>query len=264
MQGFAGTPVDVNALTYDYLAPVGAAGASFPRQGRYYVAVDSARDPFTGATARRPLRPALLGERRDAAVLAASDDTRVGRTPDARLPHARHAVRRRPGSLTSATRAPSSRVGSFDWQTGIAVFPLPTSVPVLTAGTTLRTTMIASDYQEAKNIDTIGPSIMPNTRTMVSAMRVVRGVAVDWLTPAAGACVHAGARALVAASAPGGVASVRFALDGRQFAVDRSGDQGLWSTGLPALKQGAHRLTATAVAAHRVASATRMVRLCRG
>ena len=51
MQGFAGTPVDVNALTYGYLAPDGAAGASFPRQGTFYVSVDSGRARFTDRSA---------------------------------------------------------------------------------------------------------------------------------------------------------------------------------------------------------------------
>ena len=48
VQGFAGTPIDVNALTYTYLAPIGAAGAAFPRQGQFFVAVDSAADLFNG------------------------------------------------------------------------------------------------------------------------------------------------------------------------------------------------------------------------
>src|SRR4029079_6706005 len=53
VQGFAGTPVDVNALTYDYLVPVGAAGATFPQPGDYYVAVDAGRSLFTGKSLAR-------------------------------------------------------------------------------------------------------------------------------------------------------------------------------------------------------------------
>ena len=48
VQGFAGTPVNVNPLSFGYPFDIGAAGALFPRQGRYYVSVDSGRDPFTG------------------------------------------------------------------------------------------------------------------------------------------------------------------------------------------------------------------------
>jgi len=51
VQGDAGTPVDVNALTFDYLGAIGAAGSSFPRQGRFYVAVDSNRTRFTDRSA---------------------------------------------------------------------------------------------------------------------------------------------------------------------------------------------------------------------
>ena len=55
VQGYAGTPVDVNGLTYDYLDPIGAAGASFPRQQTFYVSVDSGRRPLhrrSGSRAR--------------------------------------------------------------------------------------------------------------------------------------------------------------------------------------------------------------------
>jgi subtilisin family serine protease len=264
MQGFAGTPVDVNALTYNYLAPVGAAGASFPRQGRYYVAVDSPRDQFTGASLAgqyvlrswvndvSPPSLQLLTTRVSAGrptLVFRSLDTQSGVDP---------------ASLTIGYKGVLIAVGSYDWQTGIAVFPLPTSVPTLAAGTAVRTKMIASDYQEAKNIDTIGPSIMPNTRTSFAGMRVVRGVAVDWLTPTAGACVQSGTRVFVAASAPRRVTSVRFAVDGRQFAVDRTGDQGIWSARLPTLKQGAHTLTAAAIVTNGYVSERRKVRACRG
>ncbi len=265
VQGLAGTPIDVNALTYNYLVPVGAAGASFPRQGRYYVAVDSGRNQFTDASlaGRYVLRSwvndvtppslQLLTTRVSAGrptLVFRSLDTQAGVDPE---------------SLTIGYRGVLVAVGSYDWQTGLAVFPLPDSVPTLAAGTTVRTKMISSDYEEAKNIDTIGPSIMPNTRTSTAALRVVSGVAVDWLMPGASACVRQGTRAVVAASSPGRIASVHFALDGKQFAVDRNGDQGVWSAGLPAVKQGPHTLTATAVAANGShAAAARKVRLCHG
>ena len=55
VQGYAGTPVNVNPLTIDYPLDVGAAATVFPRLGTYYVAVDSGRDEFT----------AVVDERRD-------------------------------------------------------------------------------------------------------------------------------------------------------------------------------------------------------
>ena len=48
VQGYVGTPVNINGLMADYQLPVGAAGAQFPLPGTYYVAVDSGRDEFTG------------------------------------------------------------------------------------------------------------------------------------------------------------------------------------------------------------------------
>ncbi len=47
VQGYAGIPTDVNALTFDANIDVGAAGVQFPRLQRFYVAVDSRADPFT-------------------------------------------------------------------------------------------------------------------------------------------------------------------------------------------------------------------------
>jgi subtilase family protein/PA domain-containing protein len=265
VQGFAGTPVDVNALTYNYLAPVGAAGASFPRQGRYYIALDSPRDPFTGESlAGRYVLRSWVNDVTPPSLQLLTTRVSAGRaTLVFRALDTQSGVD--PASLTVGYKGVLIAVGSYDWQTGLAVFPLPTSVPTLAAGTTVRTKMIASDFQEAKNIDTIGPSIMPNTRTSVVPMRIVRGVAVDWLDPGADTCVQRSARAVVAASAPGRITSVLFAVDGRQVAVDRRDDQGVWSVSLPTLKKGAHTLTATAMAANGSrAAARRRVRACRG
>ena len=48
VQGYAGIPTDVNSLTYDANVDIGAAGVQFPRLQRFYVAVDSRTDEFTG------------------------------------------------------------------------------------------------------------------------------------------------------------------------------------------------------------------------
>ena len=70
VQGYAGTPVNVNNLTIDYPLDIGAAAAIFPRTKSYYVAVDSGRDPFTGQSLAgtyvlrawvNDLQPPLLG-----------------------------------------------------------------------------------------------------------------------------------------------------------------------------------------------------------
>ena len=53
VQGYAGTPVNVNNLTIDYPLDIGAAAAVFPRTKAYYVSVDSRPRPVHGRVARR-------------------------------------------------------------------------------------------------------------------------------------------------------------------------------------------------------------------
>ena len=45
--GYAGIPVNVNGSLPDFLYSIGAAGGVFLPPGKYYVSVDSRRDPFT-------------------------------------------------------------------------------------------------------------------------------------------------------------------------------------------------------------------------
>ena len=51
VQGYGGTPINMNGYLPDFIFNVGATGAVLPAPGRYYIAVDSGRNPFTG----RPL-----------------------------------------------------------------------------------------------------------------------------------------------------------------------------------------------------------------
>jgi hypothetical protein len=266
VQGYAGTPVDVNALTFNYRAPVGAAGAAFPRQGQFYVAVDSPAQTFTGRSlaGRYVLRSwvndvtppslQLLTTR-----VSAGRPTLVFRTVDSQSGVD-------PFSLAIGYAGILVAAASYDPVSGIATFPLPRAVPVLKPGR-VRTAMVSSDYQEAKNIDTIGPSIMPNTRAAVVKMRVVTGVAVDWLAPAPGACLRPRQSLVVAASAPRRIASVRFAIDGRRVAVVRRGDLGLWGATVTTrgLARGPHTVTVVASAGKgRAASERRTFFVCHG
>src|SRR5205823_15109551 len=56
VQGYPGTPVNVNGLTFEYLFDNEAAAVDSPPVGRYYVAVDSRADPYTGQPLRGPYR----------------------------------------------------------------------------------------------------------------------------------------------------------------------------------------------------------------
>jgi hypothetical protein len=264
VQGDAGTPVNVNALTYGYLSPDGAAGAAFPRQQRFFVAVDSARDRFNGANLAgkyvlrswvddvTPPSVRLLTTR-----VAAGRPTIVVRTLDSQSGVD-------PISLTVGYKGILVGATSYDPLSGVAVFPLPTTAPALSPGAvTFR--FVSSDFQEAKNIDTVGPSIMPNTRFAHASLHVVSGTAVDWITPA-GACLEQKQqRLVVAASSTHHVSRVRFTLDGRQVAVVAHGSSGLWAATIQTSKLAKGRHTLVAVARDDkggTASARRMVRLC--
>jgi hypothetical protein len=117
--------------------------------------------------------------------------------------------------------------------------------------------MISSDYQEAKNVDTEGAQIMPNTRTRTVTLHVVAGVTVNWLV---GTCT----RLEVAAGSPRRVSAVRFSVDGRVVATAHHGVNGVWSA-TAKLSRGAHAVVATAVdSGGRSAVARRRVDGCSG
>ena len=96
VQGYAGTPVNVNNLTLDFPLDIGAAATVFPRTKAYYVAVDSGRDQFTGRSLGGAVPPPGLGERRAAAAPRSDHEPRRGRPADARASRARSRRRGRP------------------------------------------------------------------------------------------------------------------------------------------------------------------------
>jgi minor extracellular serine protease Vpr len=261
VQGYAGTPVDVNELTYDYLASIGTAGVEFPSAGTYYVSVDSGRGRFDDKRLAggyvlhswvNDVKPPTL--QLLTTTVTAGHPTLVFRSLDPQSGVD-------PASLTVGYQGALVGVGTYDRATGIAAFPLPNSVPALAVGKR-QIRMISSDYQEAKNIDTSGAKIMPNTRTASAAVHVVAGIAVDWLVPNGNACVARRAKLEVAAEGPARLDAVRFLVDGRRAATDRTGDQGIWASTVT-LKRGRHVLVATAVDAKgSTASARRIVRVC--
>jgi hypothetical protein len=261
VQGFAGTPDDVNALTNHYLTPVSAAGSSFPRQQRFYVVVDSARDRFTnrsyaGAYVLRswvndvtPPTVKLLTTRVSAGrptLVLQTRDTQSGVDPL---------------SVTIGYTGVLVGAASFDPATGFAVLPLPANAAALTPGT--RSIRISSsDFQEAKNIDTAGTSLMPNTRAVSVQLRVVSGPAVDWLVPEPQTCLAMEQRFEVAAS---GAREVHFQIDRTNVATVHKSQDGIWSATVAtgSLARGSHLLTAVAVGMHGgLSSNARIVRSC--
>jgi hypothetical protein len=245
----------------EYLLPNSAAGATFPTPHRYFVAVDSPRDPFTGRSLGgayvlrswvndvTPPTVRLLTER-----VSAGRPTLVVRTLDAESGVD-------PSSITVAYHGALVGASEYDPDTGVAVFPLPGAAPALKRGR-VRMKLVSSDFQESKNIDTVGADLLPNTRSTAVRVQVVAGPAVTWVTP--GSCVATRQRLVVAASSIARVKKVRFSIDGKRAGAAVKGRAGLWSALGRRLGPGTHRLEAVVVdAAGRTASARRIVPLCR-
>ncbi len=265
VQGYAGTPVNVNNLMADFSVDLGTAGASFPRVQRFYVSVDSGNDPFSNRPLPgryvlrswvndvRPPRITLLTRR-----VASGRPTIVARVTDA-------GAGVDPLSLVIAYRNVLVGAALYDPDSGVAIFPLPPAAARIPAGTT-RAVLTASDFQEAKNVNSVGSDILPNTAFRRVAIRAVSGPALTWVVPATNECVGRSAGLLVVASSTSRIRSVRFFADGRRIGVDRRGTAGVFtgSWGTRLVHAGHHELTAVATdAGGRTLAATRDVRVCR-
>ena len=108
--GYAGIPVNVNSTLPDFLFSEGAAGGVFLPPGKYYVSVDSGRDPFTGKSLAGPYTLALLGERREAARREDPHARVVGRAADHRREDHGREVGRRPALAAALLRADRAAV----------------------------------------------------------------------------------------------------------------------------------------------------------
>jgi minor extracellular serine protease Vpr len=265
VQGQAGTPVNVNPLTIDYRLPVGAAAAVFPSLKRFWVAVDSGRDEYTG----RPLSGRFVlrywvNDLRPPSISLVTRRVAAGRpTIVARVRDGGAGVN--PLSLVISYRRALVGASAYDVSSGLAVFVLPREAPRLPRGRT-SAIVVGSDYQEAKNVQTFGRNVMPNTRFRSVRLRAVRGTTVHWLLPSRGACVRGRAQLIVVAGSTGRISAVRFFDGRRRIGVDRRGTAGLYSAVWAARRARRGRHVLRAVVATRGggrAIATRRVRVCR-
>jgi len=123
----------------------------------------------------------------------------------------------------------------------------------------------AADFQESKNVDSVGDELLPNTAFAGGPITVVAGPAISWVAPEIRECAPARTPLLVLAGSTEAVRSVRF-LDGRKpIATVRRGASGLyqatWRRGGAA--KGRHTLRAIVTDAKgRKAEAQRVVRVC--
>jgi minor extracellular serine protease Vpr len=264
VQGYVGTPTNINGLMVGYQLPVGAAGAQFALPGRYYVSVDSGRDEFTGRRLAGTWRlRSWTNDLRRPTVRLLTRRVSAGR-PTLALQALDRGAGVDPFSLLLSYGRVLIGAALYDPATGVAVFPLPTAAPRLRAGR-LQAAFSVSDYQEAKNANTYGRDVLPNTRVIRSRLRVVRGATVTWLTPLARRCAARRAELVVLASATKRIRAVRFFDGKRRLRVDRRGVAGLYSVTwrTRGAKRGIHRLRAVVQASGQRAEATRVVRVCR-
>jgi minor extracellular serine protease Vpr len=264
VQGYAGLPVNVNNLTIDYPLDVGAAGTVYPRTKAYYVSVDSGRDQFTnrslaGAYVLRAwvddLEPPVLGL--ITARVSAGRPTIALRILDL-------GAGVNPYSLVIGYGRILVGAAVYDADSGIALFPLPGTAPALRAGKR-QLSASAADFQEAKNVDSVGDDLLPNTAFAQGAITVVNGPTVTCLAPEIRVCAPARTPLLVLADSNRNVRSVRFLLGRKPIATVRRGTAGLysatWRRGGAA--KGRHTLRAVVTDARgRTATAERVVRVC--
>jgi minor extracellular serine protease Vpr len=271
VQGQAGIPVNVNNYTQGYRAEIGAVAMVFPRTKRYWIAVDSGRDTFTNERlAGRYLLHSWQNDVYPPVVrllttrVSAGRPVIVARVRD--FPARGGASGIDPSSLVLAYRQALVGASSYDPTSGIALFGLPAQAPSIPARK-ISATIMAADFQEAKNLTTPRGEILPNTTFRRVTIRGVSGPAVTWLSPEAGSCVARRRQELVVvATSTSRVRRVAFLVDGKRVATRRSTGVELytavWQTGRA--KAGRHRLGAVVRDERgRTYRANRVVRVCR-
>jgi minor extracellular serine protease Vpr len=267
--GYAGIPVNVNGGLPDFLYSIGTAGGVFLPPGRYYVSVDSGRDLFTGRPLAGPytLR-SWVNDVKPPTVKVLTNALSSGRpTIVAKITDAKSGVDPLSLQLFFGPTKRRSTVGAtlFDPATGIAAFSIPREALPLDPGTQFMQ-VVASDFQESKNINTESDSPLPNTRFQGIRAEAVNRPTVTWITPEKSKCVAARQKLLVVANDNVQISSVGFFDGNRQIGRVRKNVAGLyemtWRTS--GKRKGAHTLTAVASDVRgREAEAAQTVRVCK-
>jgi len=265
VEGFPGTPVNVNALTFGYQIDAGAAGVLFPRRGRYFVALDSGSDEYTGRSfAGSYLLRSWQNDVRPPSIRLLTTRVAAGRSLiAARVTDGGAGVD--PISLVIGYRQALVGAAAYDPFSGLALFPIPGAAPAFRTGRT-PSVLLASDFQESKNVDQAGANVLPNTRFKPARIRVVRGPALTWLNPTSRGCVARREPLLVTASSTAKLRSVRYYDGSRGIATVRNGVAGLYSATwrTAKAKKGRHVLRAVVLDRNgRALSVRRAVRVCR-
>ena len=264
VQGYAGVPVDVNALTFDSQLDIGAAGVQFPRLQTFYVAVDSRADPFTQRPQKgKYLLKAWVDDLTPPKVQVLTTRVTAGRPlVVARATDSQSGVD--PLSLVISYGGALVGASAYDPASGLTFFGIPADAPAFKPG---RTGLLlrGSDYQESKNLDPLGGDLYPNTAFRRARLTIVRGPTVTWVAPAAGACAPGRSELAVVGASTRKVRKVEFTLDGKRIGVDSTGPAGIYSAAWKrgTLRKGRHLLVARLTdATGRTAAAARAVSAC--
>ncbi|HKX47318.1 MAG TPA: S8 family serine peptidase [Gaiellaceae bacterium] len=267
--GYAGIPVNVNGQLPDFLYSIGTAGGVFLPPGRYYVSVDSGRDLFSGRSLAGPytLR-SWVNDVRPPTVRIITRRLSSGRpTVVAKITDAKSGVDPMSLQLFFGPSTRQSTVGATTWDpaTGIAAFSVPRESLSLETGTQFMR-VVASDFQESKNINTDSDSPLPNTRFAGLRAEAVNRPTITWVTPEKGRCLAARQKLLVVANDNVQISSVGFFDGNRQIGRVRRNVAGLyemtWRTS--GKRRGAHALNAVVSDVRgREAEASQTVRICR-
>ncbi|HKD31834.1 MAG TPA: S8 family serine peptidase, partial [Gaiellaceae bacterium] len=261
VQGYPGTPVNVNGLTYEYQFDTESTAVDFPHQGRYYIVVDSRADPYTG----QPLRGSyhLHSWQNDVKPPSLRFLTRrvnAGRPALAAIVRDKGAGVD-PLSLVVGYKRSLILASLYDPSSGLVIWLLD-GAPKIKRGKTAAT-IIASDYQESKNVDQAGGNILPNTAFRRLKLRAVDGPTLTWLLPSGRGCVPHSASLVVAGGSPRGVRSVKFFSGSHRLSKQRGSPVGVYATTLRA-KKGRHTLRVVLTDRRgRHVQARRLVRVCR-
>ena len=264
VQGYAGTPTDVNGLTYDNNLDIGAAGAEFPRLQTFYVSVDSRADSFTNAPQKgKYLLNSWFNDVTPPAVRVLTTTVSAGH-PLVVAQAVDFGAGVDPLSLVLSYKKALIGASAYDRSSGLVLFGLPPQAPKLTAGKT-DAIVVASDYQEAKNIDTVGSALMPNTTFHELKLHVVAAPTVTWIEPPANVCALKNDRLIVVAGSDHKVSKVVFRDGSHVVGTQRANATGIYSVAYntAGLAKGVRHLTATVTdGAGRSAVAGRKLKIC--
>jgi len=263
VQGLAGTPVNTDSYMPGFLLDSRTAGTAFPRPGRYYASIESGVDPFGQSYDGPYVLRSWINDTKPPTVRLLTTRVSAGRPTFAfRATDAQSGID--PYSVLLGYNLLLAGATQFDQRTGIAVIPFPGQASSIKPGR-VSMRLIASDNQEAKNVNTDSTDLLPNTARRRVQVRVVRGPTVTWLAPEKGACVSGPTRLDVVASSSAAISSVGFFVGGRQIGRVKRAAGGVysatWNTG--GARKGTRTLAAVASdSAGRESQATRRVRVC--